>query len=85
MTKDELLTKIKNERLDKILLPWRIKFDKISDSSLVIGCVKVDGKWQVFKTRERGGHYIVKAFDDENEAYDFFYESLEYLKRLSRY
>lgn len=27
-----------------------------------------------FRNFERGGHYIIKEFNDENEAFDYFHE-----------
>ena len=32
------------------------------------------GKWKIFETRERGGHFIIKEVDHESEAFDLFYE-----------
>ncbi|MFA0814906.1 MAG: hypothetical protein ACC608_03880 [Anaerofustis sp.] len=85
MTKTELIKKIKTENLDKTLLPWLIVFDEITDSPDVIGCVHEGGKWKIFKTVERGGHYIIKELDNEEDAYDYFYNQLLYQKRLNSY
>ncbi len=48
--------------------------DKLTDDPLVMGCVFDHDVWKIFKTKERGGHYIIKGFDSEDGAFDFFYE-----------
>jgi len=70
MTKDELIAKSKNLDLGEYI----IVLDKISDEPLVMGCSTEGGVWKVYKTKERGGHYIIKEFDKESDAFDYFYE-----------
>jgi len=48
--------------------------DSITDEPLVMGCAYDQGKWKVYKTKERGGHYIIKETDSEDEAFNLFYE-----------
>ena len=35
----------------------------------VMGCVYEQGKWKVYKTKGRGGHYIIKEIDSEDKAF----------------
>lgn len=72
MTKEEFLNRIENEKLN--IGEYIIILDKISNASLVLGCAFDEGKWKVYKTRERGGHYIIKEFVNEHEAFDYFYK-----------
>lgn len=72
MTKKEFLEKVNAEQLN--IGEYMMVFDSITDEPLVMGCVYDKGKWKVYKTKERGGHYIIKESDSENEAFDFFYE-----------
>ena len=72
MTKEEFLNRIETEKLD--IDEYIIILDKISNASLVLGCAFDEGKWKVYKTWERGGHYILKDFDNEHEAFDYFYK-----------
>ncbi|MCK0473699.1 hypothetical protein [Halalkalibacter sp. APA_J-10(15)] len=74
MKKEEFLKKIKNEKLD--MGEYILVLDRITDEPLVIGCVLDQGKWKVFKTRERGGHFIIEEYDKENEAFDLLYDLL---------
>ncbi|SDN15085.1 hypothetical protein SAMN05216244_0152 [Sediminibacillus halophilus] len=48
--------------------------DNVTDESLVLGCAYEDGVWKVYETRERGGHFIIKELDNENDAFDYFYQ-----------
>lgn len=72
MTKEEFLKRFENEKLN--MGEYIIVTDSITDESLLLGCALDQGVWKVFKTRERGGHFIIKEFDNESEAYDYFYE-----------
>lgn len=74
MTKQEFLTKFKSNKLN--LGEYIVVIDNITDESLVMGCAFDNGFWKVYKTRERGGHYVIKEFINENEAFDYFYELL---------
>ncbi|GEL05619.1 hypothetical protein [Rummeliibacillus stabekisii] len=72
MTKEEFIERIHKENIrpgDYLKM-----LTKITDVPLVLGCVHDNGKWNIFETFERGGHYIIKEFNDENEAFDYFYE-----------
>ena len=82
MTKEEFLNRIENEKLD--IGEYIIILDKISNASLVLGCAFDEGKWKVYKTRERGGHYIIKEFDHEHEAFDYFYEVILITDRYNK-
>jgi len=82
MTKEEFLNRIENEKLD--IGEYIIILDKISNASLVLGCAFDEGKWKVYKTRERGGHYIIKEFVNENEAFDYFYEMILIADRYNK-
>lgn len=70
MLKQEFINRFKEEKLD--IGEYIIIIDKISDAPLVLGCAFDEGKWKVYKTGERGGHYVIKEFDNEHEAFDYF-------------
>lgn len=72
MTKQQFLDKILQEKPD--LGEYEIETDYLTDASYVIGCYFENGKWRIFKTKERSGHYIIDEFTDENEAFDELYE-----------
>ncbi len=72
MTKEEFLKRFKEEKL--YIGPYIMVFDQITDESLVLGCVYDEGKWKIFETTERGGHYIIEEFKTEEEAFDSFYD-----------
>ena len=72
MTKNELLQRIIDENLQ--LGDYDLEFEKITDASYVMGCCYEDGAWKIFKTKERSGHYIIKEFTNESDAFDYFYE-----------
>ena len=48
--------------------------DKISDASLVVGCAYDQGVWKIYQTGERGGHFIIKKKENEEEAFEYFYQ-----------
>ncbi|WP_226658919.1 hypothetical protein [Pseudalkalibacillus hwajinpoensis] len=73
MTKQEFLKRCKIENLN-IGDEYMIVLDGITDEPFVLGCVYDQGEWKIYKTGERDGHYIIKAYTNENEAFDFFYE-----------
>ncbi|WP_371019007.1 hypothetical protein [Pseudalkalibacillus sp. JSM 102089] len=73
MTKQEFLQRYKDEKLN-IGDEYLMVLDAITDEPLVLGCVYNQGKWKVFETRERGGHFVMKEMDNESEAFVFFYE-----------
>lgn len=72
MTKQEFLKRLKDEKLN--IGEYLIVLDNITDEPLVIGCAFDKGAWKVYETRERRGHVIIKKIDNENEAFDYFYE-----------
>ncbi|WP_226669727.1 hypothetical protein [Metabacillus litoralis] len=72
MTKQEFLKRLESEKL--IIGEYIIKLDKLSDAPLVLGCAFDQGVWKVYETRERGGHFIIKKIDNEDEAFDYFYK-----------
>ncbi|MBL5769364.1 hypothetical protein MXL46_18655 [Heyndrickxia sporothermodurans] len=72
MTKQEFLKRLESERLN--IGEYIIIIDKISDAPLILGCAYDQGVWKVYETRERGGHFIIKEIDNEDEAFDYFYK-----------
>ncbi|MFD2923031.1 hypothetical protein [Halobacillus naozhouensis] len=72
MTKQQFLNKFESEKLN--IGEYILILEKISDAPLVMGCAFDKGMWKIYKTKERGGHYIIKETESENEAFDFFYE-----------
>jgi hypothetical protein len=74
MTKQEFLMRIKSKKLN--LGEYIIVLDNITDEPLVMGCAFEKGMWKIYETRERGGHFVIKEIDNENQAYDYFYELL---------
>lgn len=73
MTKQEFLQKYKDEKLN-IGYDYMMILDKVSDAPLVLGCAYDQGVWKIYKTRERGGHFVIKEKDNEEEAFDYFYQ-----------
>lgn len=73
MTKQEFLKRYKEEKLT-IGDEYLMVLDSITDEPLVLGCIYDQDKWKIFETRERGGHFIIKEMDNEDEAFDYFYE-----------
>lgn len=72
MTKEEFLRRFKEENIN--LEDYMLILDKISNASLVLGCAYDEGVWKVYETTERTGHFVIKEFDNEDEAFDYFYE-----------
>lgn len=72
MKKQEFLERLNTEKLN--IGEYIMVFDSITDEPLVMGCTYDQGKWKVYKTKERGGHYIIKETDSEDEAFNLFYE-----------
>ncbi|GKU77598.1 hypothetical protein [Paenibacillus sp. L3-i20] len=72
MNKAEFLNKIKENNLN--LGEYDIELNSITDASYVMGCCFDEGVWKIYKTGERLGHYIIKEFDNESDAFDYFYE-----------
>lgn len=86
MTKQEFLNRISQEKPD--LGEYQIETDYVTDASYVMGCYFENGKWRIFETQERSGHYIIDEFTDENEAFDELYELIciqaNYVKRRKK-
>ncbi|WHX24858.1 hypothetical protein QNH47_11755 [Virgibacillus halodenitrificans] len=72
MKKQEFLERIESKGLN--IGEYIIKLDRISDAPLVLGCAYNQGVWKVYETRERGGHFIIKKIDSEEDAFDYFYK-----------
>lgn len=66
MTKQEFLQRYKEEKLT-IGAEYTMVLDHMTDEPLVLGCVYDQGVWKIFKTRERGGHFVIKEKDTEEE------------------
>lgn len=80
MTKQEFLKRMGSERPLKDSLV-SIKVGELIDSPDIIGCYQENGVWKIYKTKERGGYYIVHEYIDENEAFDDLYELVYVEKR----
>lgn len=74
MTKQEFLEKLSSEKIN--LGEYIVVLDSITDEPLVVGCFLEEGVWKIYETRERGGHFIIMKLENENEAFDYFYELL---------
>ncbi len=72
MTKKEFLHRMETEKIS--LREYSVLVDAISEGQYIIGCYYEDGAWNIYKTGERGGHYIIKSLKNENEAFDYLYE-----------
>lgn len=72
MTKQEFLTKIGQEQLD--LGSMEIETEYLTNSPYVLGCYYDENmrKWRIYETFERGGHSIIREYDNENQAFDDF-------------
>lgn len=74
MTKQEFLTKFETTKIN--MGEYMMVLDHVTDEPLIMGCAFDKGVWKIFETGERGGHFIIKELDNENEAFDYFYELL---------
>ncbi|MGG0658423.1 hypothetical protein [Rummeliibacillus pycnus] len=74
MTKEEFVELIKRENIRSG--EYLIVLDQITDAPLVLGCVLEGNVWKVYQTKERSGHFILEEFNNENEAFDFFYDTI---------
>ena len=84
MTKQEFLRKMELEKPLKDSLVT-IEVNELIDSPYIFGCYEENGIWRVYETKERGGYYIVKDFNNENEAYDFLYQVVYNEKKTDDY
>lgn len=62
----------------------RIAVDELIEGPDIIGIYKENGTWKIYATNERGGHYIIDEYIDENKAYDEFYEHIYIQKKWSK-
>jgi len=72
MSKNEFLKKLESEKLNTG--EYIIVVDYLTDEPLVMGCIQKDGRWIIYETKERGGHFVIKELSDENQAFDYFYQ-----------
>lgn len=74
INKQEFLLKVKSEKIN--MGEYIMVLDQITDEPLVMGCAFDSGRWKIYETRERGGHMVIKEFDNEKQAFEYFYELL---------
>lgn len=82
MTKNEFVVRLEQEKLQTG--DYIIVIDELNDSPLIIGCVFHEDIWKIYKTKEHGGHYVIREFNNENDTYDYFYDFIYNLhKRIT--
>ncbi len=74
MTRKEFEQKVKNEKLK--MESYDIELNHYYDGyPHYMGCVQKNGKWVIYETSERDGSaYVIKEFNNENEAFEYFYK-----------
>ena len=74
MTRKEFEQKVKDEKLR--MVSYDIELDHYYDGyPHYMGCVQKNGKWVIYETSERDGSaYVIKEFNNENEAFEYFYK-----------
>ena len=73
MTRKEFEQKVKDENLK--MEDYSIELDEYREEIRVMGCVQKNGKWVIYETSERDGSaYVIKEFNNENEAFEYFYK-----------
>ncbi|MGE6204667.1 hypothetical protein [Guptibacillus hwajinpoensis] len=72
MTKEEFLQRYKDENLN--IGEYIIVLDNITDEPFVLGCVYDQGVWKIYESGERYGHGILKKVDNEEDAFNYFYQ-----------
>jgi len=73
MTRVEFEQKVKDEDLK--MKDYAIELDEFREEIRVMGCIRKDGKWVIYKTNHRDGQaYIIDSFDTEEEAFSDFYQ-----------
>jgi len=76
MTRKEFEQRVKDENLK--MEDYAIELDEFREEIRVMGCVKKDVKWVIYETSERDGSaYVIKEFDNENDAFDKFYRRIK--------
>jgi len=82
MTKQEFIRRMEIEKpLEGTGLS--IEIDELIDSPYIIGCYEDNGVWRIYKTRERGGYFIIKELTNEDEAYEYLYKLVYVEKKIS--
>ena len=57
------------------IIIYSIELDEYREEIRVMGCVQKNGKWVIYETSERDGSaYVIKEFNNENEAFEYFYK-----------
>ncbi|PGT91623.1 hypothetical protein [Bacillus sp. AFS040349] len=74
MTKQEFLTIYESSKFN--LGEYIVVIDNITDEPLVMGCAFDNCIWKIYQTKEKGGHYVIKEFLNEIQAFNYFYELL---------
>lgn len=73
MTRKEFEQKVKDENLR--MESYCIELNEYREEIHVMGCVQKNGKWVIYETSERDGSaYVIKEFNNENEAFEYFYK-----------
>ena len=73
MTRKEFEQRVKDENLK--MEDYSIELDEYREEIRVMGCVQKNGKWVIYETSERDGSaYVIKEFNNENEAFEYFYK-----------
>ena len=73
MTRTEFEQRVKDENLK--MEDYSIELDEYREEIRVMGCVQKNGKWVIYETSERDGSaYVIKEFNNENEAFEYFYK-----------
>ncbi|MFA0814278.1 MAG: hypothetical protein ACC608_00650 [Anaerofustis sp.] len=78
MTKDELLNRINEEKLDAY--HCNIDYGVINDDE--IGIIKQNGRYQIYMSNERGGIHITDECATEGDAFDEIYTFLKAKKNV---
>ena len=76
MTRKEFEQRVRDENLR--MDSYCIELNEYIEEIHVMGCVKKDNKWIIYNTSERTGTaFIIKEFDNENDAFDKFYRLIK--------
>ena len=73
MTRIEFEQRVKDENLR--MESYCIELNEYREDIHYMGCVQKNGKWVIYETSERDGSaYVIKEFNNENEAFEYFYK-----------
>ena len=73
MTRTEFEQRVKDENLR--MESYCIELNEYREDIHYMGCVQKNGKWVIYETSERDGSaYVIKEFNNENEAFEYFYK-----------